>query len=74
MALSGVGRMLEGARLYLIGADLYRRQREYEKARIWATRAVALAARFRTHEGQQVRSRATYMVALLASLQRLKRN
>ena len=74
LALSGVGRMLEGARLYLIGADLYRRQREYEKARVWATRAVALAARFRTQEGQQVRSRATYMVALLASLQRLKRN
>jgi predicted ATPase len=73
LALSDVGRMLEGARLYLIGADLYRRQREYEKARVWATRAMALAARFRNQEGQQVRSRATYMVALLASLQRLKR-
>jgi len=72
LALFGVGRMLEGARLYLIGADLYRRQREYDKARLWATRAVALATRFRTQAGQQVRSRATYMVALLASLQRFK--
>jgi hypothetical protein len=57
----------------LIGADLFRRQQDYDKARVWATRAIALATRFRDQEGQHVRSRATYMVALLASLQRLKR-
>ena len=72
LALPDIGQTLEGARLYLIGADLYRRQRAYAQARVWATRAVALATGFRSQEGQQVRSRATYMVALLASLQRLK--
>ncbi len=72
LARSGVERTLGGARLYLIGADLFRRQQDYEKARVWATRAIALATRFPNQEGQHVRSRATYMVALLASLQRLK--
>ncbi len=72
LALPGVERMLGGARLLLSGAGLYRRQQEYEKARVWASRAIALAARFPNQEGQQVRSRATYMVALLASLQRMK--
>ncbi|MFN2110983.1 MAG: ATP-binding protein, partial [Anaerolineae bacterium] len=73
LARPGVERTLGGARLYLIGADLFRRQQDYDKARVWATRAIALATRFRDQEGQHVRSRATYMVALLASLQRLKR-
>jgi len=72
LARSGVERTLGGARLYLIGADLFRRRQDYEKARVWATRAIALATRFPNQEGQHVRSRATYMVALLASLQRLK--
>jgi class 3 adenylate cyclase len=72
LARPGVERTLGGARLYLIGADLFRRQQDYEKARVWATRAIALATRFPNQEGQHVRSRATYMVALLASLQRLK--
>ncbi len=72
LAHSGVERTLGGARLRLIGADLFRRQQDYEKARVWATRAIALATRFPNQEGQRVRSRATYMVALLASLQRLK--
>jgi len=73
LARPGVERTLGGARLHLIGADLFRRQQDYEKARVWATRAIALATRFPDQEGQHVRSRATYMVALLASLQRLKR-
>jgi class 3 adenylate cyclase/chloramphenicol 3-O-phosphotransferase len=72
LALPGVASMLEGARLYLIGADLYRRQRAYDQARAWANRAVALAARFQDQRARRVRSRAMYMVALLASLQRLK--
>lgn len=72
LARSGVERTLGGARLHLIGADLFRRQQDYDKARMWATRAIALATRFPNQEGQHVRSRATYMVALLASLQRLK--
>jgi len=72
LARSGVERTLGGARLYLIGADLFRRQQDYGQARVWATRAIALATRFPNPEGQHVRSRATYMVALLASLQRLK--
>ncbi|MGC9394982.1 MAG: BREX system ATP-binding domain-containing protein [Anaerolineae bacterium] len=73
LARPGVEQTLGGARLYLIGADLFRRRQDYEKARLWATRAIALATRFPDQEGQHVRSRATYMVALLASLQRLKR-
>ncbi|HOT91566.1 MAG TPA: DUF2791 family P-loop domain-containing protein [Anaerolineae bacterium] len=72
LSLPGVESMLSGARLYLIGAGLYRRRQDYEKARVWANRAVALAARSPDQEGQQVRARATYMVALLASLQRLR--
>jgi len=72
LARPGVERTLGGARLYLIGADLFRRRQDYDKARVWATRAIALATRFPNQEGQHVRSRATYMVALLASLQRLK--
>lgn len=73
LAMPDVDRALEGARLYLMGADLYRRQKNYDKARLWANRAIALAAHFRGQEALQVRSRAMYMVALLASLQRLKR-
>ncbi len=72
LARPGAEQTLGGARLYLIGADLYRRRQDYEKARVWATHAITLATRFSDQEGQQVRSRATYMVALLASLQRLK--
>ncbi len=72
LSLPEVESTLSGARLYLIGAGLYRRRQDYETARTWANRAVALAARFPDQEGQQVRARAMYMVALLASLQRLR--
>ena len=71
LRLAGIGEMLEGARLYLMGADLFRRQRGYDKARAWASRAIALSARFSGQDAQQVRSRAMYMIALLASLKRL---
>jgi tetratricopeptide (TPR) repeat protein len=69
--LPGVERTLGGARLYLIGADLFRRKNEYQQARAWAQRSVALSARFPGQESQYVRSRAMYMLALLASLQRM---
>lgn len=72
LKLPGIQEMLAGARLYLRGADLYRRQTDYETARAWADRAIALASNFESQEAQQVRSRTMYMVALLASLQRLK--
>ncbi len=72
LALPGVQETLAGARLQLMGADLYRRQTDYATARAWADRAVALAAQFEGQAAHQIRSRAMYMVALLASLQRLK--
>jgi predicted ATPase len=58
------------ARLYLVGADLHRRLRDYDQARSWANRAVAISSTSSEPDARQVRSRATYMVALLASLAR----
>ncbi|MBN1872647.1 MAG: AAA family ATPase [Anaerolineae bacterium] len=69
--LPGVGQMLEGARLYLLGADLYRRRNNFTQANTWAQRSIALTARLPGPEAQQLRSRAMYMMALLASLRRL---
>jgi predicted ATPase len=71
LSLPNVERTLGGARLYLIGADLFRRQNDYQQARAWAQRSVALSARFPGQESQHIRSRAMYMLALLASLKRL---
>lgn len=64
---------LEGARLYLMGASLLRRQKSYARAREWAEKSAALANDLTGEGAQQVHSRAMYMVALLASLQRLRR-
>lgn len=71
LASSGVQRSLAKARLYLVGADLQRRMRNYSRARNWADRALALAPPSVDPDAQQVRSRAMTMVALLASLARL---
>jgi class 3 adenylate cyclase len=71
LSLPGVERTLGGAKLYLIGADLFRRQNAYQQARAWAQRSVALSARFPGQDSQYIRSRAMYMLALLASLQRM---
>lgn len=63
------------AQLYLVGADLLRRLRDYGQARVWAGRALALSA---PTEGQDlaglqhIRYRTMYMLALLASLERLQ--
>ncbi len=73
LALPDVADSIEAARLYLMGAGLYRRQKEYDTAREWANRSLALTARFpQREEAHHIRSRAMYMIALLSSLQRLK--
>jgi tetratricopeptide (TPR) repeat protein len=64
---------LEGSRLYLMGASLLRRKKSYARAREWAEKSAALANALASEGAQQVHSRAMYMVALLASLQRLRR-
>ncbi len=71
LRLPNIEHTLEGARLYLMGAGLFRRQKGYDMAKDWANRCIQLAARFQGREAQQIRSRGMYMVALLASLQRL---
>ena len=73
LALPDVQQALVGARLYLLGADLFRRKNDYLQAQQWAQRSSALCARFPGPEAQQLRSRAMYMLALLASLRRLTR-
>ncbi len=65
---------LEGARLYLMGASLLRRQKSYARAREWAEKSATLANDLTGEDAHQVHSRAMYMVALLASLQRLRRD
>ncbi|HNT76988.1 MAG TPA: AAA family ATPase [Anaerolineae bacterium] len=71
--LPGVEGTLECARLYLVGAGLYRRQKEYDQAREWANRSLEMTALYPDMErAHQIRSRAMYMIALLASLQRFK--
>jgi class 3 adenylate cyclase len=72
--LPEVGATLEGARLYLMGASLLRRKKSYARAREWAEKSAALANDLAGEGAQQVHSRAMYMVALLASLQRLRRD
>jgi len=72
LALPGVRETVEGARLWLVGADLQRRLRNYAGARVWADRALAACPPATDADSQQVRSRAMTMVALLASLQRLE--
>ncbi len=71
LTLSGVEKTIEGLRLYLMGADIFRRQGKYQEAQSWVQRSVALSTHFSGSEAQQLRSRAMYMLALLASLQRL---
>jgi len=73
LSLPGIDKTLEGLRLYLLGADLFRRSRDYQQAQAWAQRGVALSTHFATPEAQQLRSRAMYMLALLSSLQRLQK-
>ena len=69
----GVGGTLECARLYLVGAGLYRRQKDYDRAREWVNRSLTLTAQFPdAGRARHIRSRAMYMVALLSSLQRFK--
>ncbi len=71
LALPGVAASLVGAKLYLLGADLHRRCGNFERANGWVQQALTLTARLPDVEAQQVRARAMYMVALLASLRRL---
>ena len=70
--LPGVSETIEGARLWLVGADLQRRLKNYKTARAWAGRALDACPQSPDTEAQQVRSRAMTMMALLASLQRLE--
>jgi tetratricopeptide (TPR) repeat protein len=73
LQLPDVEGTLECARLYLVGAGLHRRQKKYDLAREWANRSLEMTAHYPDVErAHQIRSRAMYMIALLASLQRFK--
>ncbi|MGC9357272.1 MAG: tetratricopeptide repeat protein [Anaerolineae bacterium] len=68
LGLPDVEEMLEGARLYLMGAGLHHRRGDSEQAQIWAARSVSLTKSLSGVDARKIRARALYLLAFLASM------
>jgi len=59
IALEGL-EAVEAARIYLLGAGVFRRQGKNEEAIAWCWKSLSTAAQIKTREGQQTMARAYY--------------
>ena len=59
IALEGLD-AIEAARIYLLGAGVYRRQGKNEEAIAWCWKSLSTASQIKTREGQQTMARAYY--------------
>jgi len=59
IAMEGI-EAIEAARIYLLGAGVYRRQGKNEEAIAWCWKSLATASQIKTREGQQAAAQAYY--------------